>query len=276
MPKIDFISSEPIEEKEKFLPYYLGATPKEAEQTYEHWSWLLGIMASNFHYNSEMSLEDLYAEAITGLARAKRDWDPTRGGCTFQTFVTLKVKNALNEACRRNNSIVSIPHYVRVAHTYITNIKTIYEGYGIPDDFFRKTIITTDQHRDRALADKDSERVSAELKKLKKLVYNTGVTAERMLERAEFVPSDMSYDETMTQGELHKREQQRLAAALAVSKLEDQMSEDELHVARGIMAGHSYGEIGRTHPNKYSIAWVQKTVRKMREKFQQGRNPDAK
>lgn len=268
MSKIDIISSESVDDaEENFLPYYLGDTPEEAEETYSEWSWLLSVLAAGYARYSNLSMEDYFGEAITGLARAKRDWDHTRGGCSFQTFATLKIKNALNEYRRRHNSIVVIPHYVRVANTYITNIKTIMEGYHIPDSFIEQTLLKGDQYRDRPMADADSERVSEELAKLKRLAKNSGVQYEKLVKRSEFIPSDMSYDESMTQEELDKRERQRLAAALVVSKLEDSMTDEELHVARGIMAGQSYGEIGRTHDPKRSIAWVQKKVDEMREKF---------
>ena len=268
MPKIDIISSKPVEEdQESFLPYYLGSTPEEAEETYELFSWLLGVMASAYAKSTDVPMEDYFAEAITGLARAKRDWDPTRGGCQFKTFAILKVKNALNECCRKNSRVVNIPAYVRTAHTYITNIKTLMEGYGIPNKFVQQTLESGDQFRDRAMADVDSDRITTELKKLKRLAKNSGVKYEKLIERGEYVPSEMSYDESLTQEELHKRERRKLAAAMLVSKLEDHMTDEELHVAHGIMAGHSYGEIGRTHSPKRSIAWVQKKVDEMRDKF---------
>jgi len=268
MTKIDIVSSKPVDDKqESFLPYYLGNTPEEAEETYTLFSELINIMAHAYAKNSLLPAEDYFAEAITGLARAKRDWDPTRGGCQFKTFAILKIRNALNESCRKNGSIVTIPYYVRAAHTYITNVKTILEGCNIPDNFVKKTLATGDQHRDRALSDVDSDRVSSELAKLRRLSENSGVPYENLVKRAEFIPSDMSYDESMSQEELHKREQRRLAAALMVSKLEDHMTDEELHVAKGIMAGYSYGEIGRTHNPKRSIAWVMDKVNQMRDKF---------
>lgn len=268
MTRIDIISSEPVDDnQENFLPYYLGSTPEEAEDTYSAWSDLLGLMASGYANNSDTNLEDYFAEAITGLARAKRDWDPTRGGCQFRTFAVLKIKNALNECCRKKGSIVDVPYYVRTAHTYITNVKAIMEGLGIPDSFVRKTLTTGDQHRDRSMSDVDSDRIMSELAKLKRLAKNSKVQYKKLVKRGEFIPSDMSYDESMSQEELHKREQRRLAAALIVSKLEDHMTNEELHVARGIMAGHSYKEIGRTHDPKRSIAWVQNKVDKMGIKF---------
>jgi len=272
MPKIDIVSSESVEKQESFLPYYLGNTPEEAEETYELFSWLLGVMAGAYAKSTDVAMEDYFGEAITGLARAKRDWDPTRGGCQFRTFAIMKVKNALNEYCRKNSSIVKIPHYVRTAHTYITNIKTLMEGHGIRRENIEFVLEGGKMFNVSTVPDADVDRIRAEQDKLNKLAVNSGVSLKNLVERAEFVPSDMSYDESMSQEEMHKREQRRLAAALMVSKLEDHMTEEELHVAQGIMAGHSYAEIGRTHKPKRSIAWVQIIVNDMREKFQRKDN----
>jgi len=270
MTKIDIVSTTPVEaEKEVFLSYYLGNTPEEAEETYETFSGLIGIMASAYSKNTGASLEDFFAEAITGLARAKRDWDPTRGGCKFSTFVILKVKNALNELCRKNSSIVNIPAYVRTAHTYITNIKTILEGYNVHLDSIRYILKSGELPGFVKFNTKDHARMEEELSKLNKLVKNSEVSLENLIDRAEFVPSDMAYDESMTQEELHKRERRKLAAALVVSKLEDHMTEEELHIAQGIKAGKTYAEIGRTHNPKRSIAWVRSKLDEMKIKFKE-------
>ena len=269
MTRIDIVSTTPVDSgQEIFLPYYLGETPEEAEETYSEFSWLMGVMASSYAKNTGTSVEDFFGEAITGLARAKRDWDPTRGGCKFKTFAILKMKNALNESCRKHGSIVTVPYYVRTAHTYITNVKTILEGYGMTPQNVRKyALITGIMPWLHDLPKSEMERVQEELDKLKRLAKNSKVKYKTLIERGEFIPSDMTYDESMSQEELFKREQRRLAAALMVSKLEDHMTYEELHVARGIMAGHSYGEIGRTHDPKRSIAWVLSVVNKMRDKF---------
>jgi len=267
---IDIVSTKPVNEREElFLPYYLGETAKEAEETYNEFSWLLNIMASNYAKNSSIEIEDLFAEAITGLARAKRDWDSTRGGCTFKTYAIRLIKNSLNECYRKHRSIVNIPHYVRTAHTYITNIKTILEGHGAERHDI-EMILEGGAPADMvgvSLPAKDYERLENEINKLRRLIKNSGVSRIDLIRRSEFVPSDMAYDETMTQEDMNNRERQRLAAALLVSKMEDHMTDEELHVARGIMAGHSYAEIGRTYKPKRSIAWVQSKVDEMRDKF---------
>ena len=185
MSKIDIVSTTPVDSgQETFLPYYLGATPKEAEETYNEFSWLLNIMAQAYAKNSSLPAEDYFAEAITGLARAKRDWDPTRGGCKFKTFATLKMKNALNECYRKHGSIVTIPYYVRTAHTYITNVKTILEGYGMTPQNVRKfALITGIMPWLRDLPKSEMERVQEELDKLKRLAKNSKVQYKTLIER---------------------------------------------------------------------------------------------
>lgn len=268
MTKIDIVSTKALgEEQEKFLPYYLGETPEEAAETYELFSNIIKIMANAYAKNTDVLAEDYFAEAITGLARAKRDWDPTRGGCLFRTFAIMKIKNALNECCRKNSSIVNIPSYVRLAHRYILNVKTILEAYNISPEGIDRALKNCRVPSLGITSEVDFERAKKELDKLCTLAKNSGVKIEDLVDRAEYIPSDISYDEGLGQEEMADLDRRRLAAALIVSKLEDSMTKEELHVARGIMEGKTYAEIGRTHTPKRSIAWVQKKLDEMREKF---------
>lgn len=268
MGRIDIVSTKSIRDRiEIFLPYYLGATPEEAEETYRAFSSTIDAMSDSYSRNTDVAKEDYFGDAIAGLARAKRDWDPTRGGCKFRTFAIMKIKNALNECCRKNSSIVNIPYYVRTAHTYITNVKTILEAYDIEPKGIKYTLENCRFPKIQIISKADHERVVEELRKLENLARNSGVILKKLVRRAEFVPSDMSYDESMTQDEMFKREQRRLSAALMVSKLEDYMTKEELHVAQGIMSGRSYAEIGRIHDPKRSVAWVRKKLDEMSDKF---------
>lgn len=267
MGKIDFISSQHVEKEEEFLPYFLGTSPEEAEETYREFSKLLATMASSYEFHTGISKDDYFGEALTGLARAKRDFDPKRGNCKFRTFAVMKIKNALNEYCRRNKTIVTIPSYVRIAHMYITNIKTILEGYGVEEEEIEGILSANKADFDYPMADADRDRVVRELEKLDNLAENSSINYTNLVSRGEFVPSDMAYDETLDQDELINRERQKMAAALIVSDLRDKMTYEEIHVAEGIMAGKSYKEIGKTHDPPRSIGWVQKQLAKMKEKF---------
>ena len=259
MSRIDIVSTTTRDEvSEDFLPFYLGETMEEAEETYSLFSNLLNIIAFSYSKHTGIDPGDLFAAGLEGLARAKRDWDETKGNCSFRSFAVLKIKTSMNECCRKLKSIVSIPEYIRVAHLYITNIKTLLEGYGeAPESIdysLKNSILLT-------------SKLHYEFDKLKKLAKNSGVPYLNLIKNAEHVPTDYYLNEDMSQDELQEAERRRLAAALVVSKLQDKMTASELHVANGIMAGKSYGEIGRTHDPKRSIAWVQKTLENMKEKF---------
>lgn len=252
---------------EEFLPYYLGTTQEEAEETYNLFSNLLNIMSFAYAKHTGIDPGDLFAAALEGLARAKRDWDEDRGNCSFKSYATLRIKTAMNDCCRKFKSIVSIPEYIRVAHTYITNIKTILEGYGESPEVISYVLNHNNTSSIGKIHDKDEGRILSELDKLKRLAKNSGVPYSNLIKNAEYVPTDYYLNDEMSQEELQEAERRRLAAALVVSKLQDKMTESELHVANGIMVGKSYGEIGRTHNPKRSIAWVAKTLDSMKEKF---------
>ena len=117
-------------EKEIFLDYFLGSTPEEAEEVFYEFSDTLNTITKSYHNWSRLDKGDLFGTALVGLARAKRDFDPLRSD-NFKAFVILKVKNALNEYYRRNKTAVSIPSYVRIANSYINNIKFVLESCGI-------------------------------------------------------------------------------------------------------------------------------------------------
>lgn len=266
--KIDIVSTGTFKkEEEEFLDFYLGETQEEAEETYHNFSKLLNIVSYSYSMNTGIEQSELFGAALEGLARAKRDWDHTRGNCTFKSYAMLRIKTAMHECCRKNKSIVSIPEYIRVANIYIRNIKTILEGYNEPPESIERIIRHRDARGVVRIHKVDKARLEAELDKLGRLASNCGVPYLNLIKRAEFVPTDAYFDDTMTQEEMYEAERRRMAAALMVSKLQDKMTPTELHIANGIMAGKSYGEIGRTHDPKRSIAWVQQQIEKMREKF---------
>jgi DNA-directed RNA polymerase specialized sigma subunit len=268
MGRIDVIEEKHHESaKEVFLPYYLGETQEEAEETYHLFSNLLNIIASAYSNLTGIDKGDLFADGLTGLARAKRDWDPDRGDCKFRNWAILKIKTAMNDCCRRNKSIVTIPEYIRVANIYINNIKTILGAYGETEENIRYALRHGTVSHIRSINKLDFERLNSELSKLDTLSKNSKVPHKNLIKRAEYVPTDAYLDDGMTQEEMETAEKRRMVAALVVSKLQDRMTPSELHVANGIMAGKSYEEIGRTHIPPRSIAWVTKQLDSMRNKF---------
>ncbi|MGD9158324.1 MAG: hypothetical protein PVG39_07970 [Desulfobacteraceae bacterium] len=261
MSKISIVSTE-SGKKEEFLQYYLGDTVEEAEETYLEYESLARKIANSYARTTNISPDDFFAEALTGLARAKRDWEPGRSAnYKFKNFAVRKMRDALNAYCRKNNSIVSVPSYVKIASTYIHNIKNVLEKYGI--NLGIEEVIDGDGID----VLEDSDFMKGEIYKLRKLAENSGVSINNIIERAEFIPSSILYEEGITDSELSGREGSRLAAAIIVGKMEDQMTTAELHVARGIMNGESYAEIGKSYEPSRSVSWVQQILYGLRKKF---------
>ena len=266
MGRVDFIDSTPKDDEE-FLPYYLGETQDEAERIYKQFEPFIHLISSSYSANTGVDPGVMFSYAIDGLARAVRDWDPNRGTGKFRTYATFRIRTALNECIRNNNSIVAIPEYIRVAHVYITNIKTILELYEEPQENMSYSLKHQTFENIGKVNKVDQMRLDRELEKLQKLASNQKVPYLNLIERAEFVPVDAYLHDDLSQAEMYEAERRRMAAALMVSKLQDRMTSEELHVANGIIAGKSYGEIGRTHDPKRSIAWVMKKLNEMKEKF---------
>jgi RNA polymerase sigma factor (sigma-70 family) len=269
MGKIDVISSETLPDKEDFLDYYLGESAEEAEEVYREFLPLIRKMAGSYCGATNIPYEDLFAEAITGLARAKRDWDPHRSNGKMKQFAVIKIKSALNDYYRRTGSIVSIPYYVKTANRYINSIKSLLHSY---DEITRGDIkrLIERQEYDLVLAgveQNDKKSVISECNKLLRLSINSEVALPNLFDRAEFIPSSETYDEYITASDADDYERERLANALLVSRLEEKMTNEELFVAKGIMAGKSYREIASSYIPPRSIGWVQNRLKAMREKF---------
>jgi len=266
MANVEVVSSAAVEGDEEFLDFYLGSTQEEAEETYYLFSNILNIISDAYAKNTGVDQEDLFGAALEGLARAKRDWNPSLGKCSFKSYAMFRMKTGMNTACRKK-SVITIPEYIRVAHTYITNIKTILEGYNEEAQDIAYVLRNADSNYIDVIHAVDRERLKLELNKLEKLAKNSGVPYTNLIKRAEYIPTDYYLSDDMSQEELWQAERRRMAAALMVSKLQDKMTDSEIHITNGIMAGKSYGEIGRTHDPKRSIAWVKQQLDKMRERF---------
>jgi hypothetical protein len=213
----------------------------------------------------------LFGTGLTGLARAVRDFDESRGG-KFKTFAMFKIKNALNEHCRKFKAIVTVPSYVRTAHTYITNIKGLLEGNdvdyaGVDEALYAAGAWILEDKYAILMAEGDRDRIESEFKKLKRLAEHSKIPYHILVDRSQYVPSDMSYDETMTQEALYDREKQRIDAALLVSKLTNFMSDDEFSIAEGVMEGKTYAEIGVSMEPKRSASAIRQTLDRMRNKL---------
>ncbi len=266
MANLDIVNKTSIDERDEFLGYYLGDTPEEAEETFEEFSALLNRIAGSHARLTGLSKEDLFGTALTGLAKAKRDFDPSRSD-NFKSFAMFKIKSALNKFYRKNKTIVSIPAYVKIANNYISAIKFVLRECNAKD--VQEMLYNGHLKGGLAITNADVEACRKYFRQLKKLAKNVKVPYQRLVDRSEYVPSEVVFcdDGEVTQ-EWFARERELLAAAILVSKLKDRMTDDELYVAEGIMDGKSYVEIGGSHHPRRSVAWVRLQLDYMKAKFE--------
>jgi len=255
----DVVSHTPVEDGETFLEYFLGDTQEEAESLYHEFEERLNRIATSYAIWSGLDKGDLFGTGITGLARAARDFDPDRGG-KFDVYAMRLIKNAMNEFCRIYKGVITVPVYVRAAHMHIKNIKGLLEGYAVDPYDISEALRTGGLASNIYLANKDWERIDLEFEKLKSVCKNFNIKYHNLIKQAEYIPTEVSFDERMTQEEIHERNNQVIAAALIVSKLKDHMTDVELAIAEGIMEGLTYDEIGKSlEPvlfSKIFLHWV--------------------
>ena len=261
---VDIITKSHVKKKEEvFLDYYLGDTPEEAETIFHDFSKLLNIMSNGYSMWSGIDKEDLFGTALIGLARAKRDFDPARSD-NFKTFAIYKIKNALNDYYRENKTIVNIPSYVKTAHGYINGIKSLLNKYS----FNPADIINSGKVENGLMTTNDEIECNKFIKKLNRLSKNVNIPYQKIINRSEYVPTAISFDdENTSQEEVFIRERQLVDAALFVDKLKDDMTDVELSIAEGIMTNKTYKEIGEAQTPKKSAPWVKQKLDKMKGKF---------
>jgi tRNA nucleotidyltransferase/poly(A) polymerase len=258
--KIDIVSSKHIEEekREEFLKYYLGNTPEEAEENYKSFSQMLNRISASYATTTNLPQEHLFSNALIGLARALRDFDSTRSD-NFKAYAYFRIKSVLNEYCNDNLSIVPIPNYIKLAHTHLNAIKMILGRYNVSPESVQDFLSTGKTNKEIILSVEEEDVVSCRncFKRIADLSRNSGVPHANLIERAEFMPSDVSYeDEYITQEDIFKNESRSMWLALAVSKLKELMTDKELEIAESIMVGKTYEEIGEEQTPKRTAAWV--------------------
>lgn len=235
--KFDIITQTVLKKSEDMPACFLADTPKEAEHIYKQFEKILNHFAYSYSVSTNISKSDLFGEALIGLARAYRDWDPSRSD-SFEIYARFVIRDTLNEFVRSNSAIISVPAYIKKANSNLKKVKSICEEHGV--DWVAFVIdqqIPNDMHMESAL-------------KCSKLVGNIILAADRakvdyvkFVERIELIPEDVEYVEQIPH-EVHKRDSETLEAAIIVEKLKEYMTDQELLICEGIMLDKSFDEIG--------------------------------
>lgn len=252
---------------EEFLPFFLGNTEEEAEQNYKTFSKTLNKMARAYSRCSGLEEEDLFGASLTGLARALRDYDETRTD-NFFVYAHYRIRSVLNEYCFRNKSVVAVPAYVAFAHGHLNKIRNILIKYPGGDESFKSVLFDEDLLDGMKIPTKERSLCKEALLHLRTLSKNSGVSYNDLVERAEYVPLNVSFEESyMTTEDFEERDIKQIQTTALISTIRDKMTPKERSIADGILMGKTYDEIGAEQNPPRSAAWVRKQLNNVKQRI---------
>lgn len=225
--KYIILSKKRIKTHEKFLPYFLGNDEEEAHKVYNAFSKLLDTISGNYSMSTGLERLDIFEEALVGLARAVRDFDPRRSS-DFKTYAIYRIKDAIRKYVRKFKSVISAPAYLESAKRHLNNIK----GGCTESALF-----------------------------LENAAQRAGLTIEELIERTEMLPSEVELDDNVEDTST----EEAVYAALLIQKLKEHMEDDELLICDMIVEGRTYEEIGNVFDK--GPTWVVYKLGKLRERL---------
>lgn len=256
--KYDIISQTVVTKTEDMPKFFLADTPKEAEHIYAQFEGIINKLAYSYSKKTNIDRSDLFGEALIGLARAYRDWDPNRSN-NFKTFAIFIIKDTLNEYVRNNISLVSIPSYVKKANNNLTELIHICNNYDI--DW--KSIVIDLEKIPEYFKNDDIDRCNFLLSNLINAAERAKTPFNDFIHRIEVLPSNNLVTEQMDSTDCD-RNSEKMEAVIVVEQLKKHMDEVELCICEGIMAGKSFDEIGSGLGK--SKAWISNKIKSLREK----------
>lgn len=240
---------------EKFLKHMLGNTVEEAEETFKEFSKVLNDLARSYSMKSGLERADLFGEGIVGLARAKRDFDPERSK-NFKTFAIYKIKDAMHNHIRSSSRPTSIPAYIWRLNRWISEARVLLEGAGMTPSMADSVLCGQSM-----FAENVGERCEELLRFINDEAERQGVNQEKLVRRAESLPSKEGVEETSDNSGI-----QELEDKIAVEDLRKRMNKTESLIADGIMEGKTHKEIAESLG--YTTPWVTQQLKKMRKKLE--------
>jgi len=254
-PKYDVVQI--TKTKEGFPTFFLADNQAEAEEIYLTFSSTLNYWAYNYALATGLNKGDLFSEALIGLAKAKRDFDPDRSS-NFRNFAIQKIKDELNRHVRKFHTIVSVPAYIKNANRNVYKLIDLLLSNGASNDTINTILTGGKTEVPEHIADECDRLITY----LEKAAIRAKVTFVELVDRSGSLPSSLCYEDEV---EVDSDTEEQMYAALVVESLKKYMTDIELEIAESIMEGKTYKEIGEEHNR--SDAWVAGKLKKMRERL---------
>jgi len=263
--KYNIIKESSVESYEEFPKYFLADSLEEAENLYEDNYTLLNNISYTYSSFSNISKDDLFGEALIGLARANRDYDSKRKGAKFKTFAIYKIKTVLNEYVRKNSSVVATPAYVKHASRHYELLKSIFKSCD--NDLLEHCL----EAGKLDICDNNlgllKPKVDEAFRKLKGAAKRAHISMEELVERIKFMPTEITYDEYLSPDELLHNEEDRLNMVLFVENLKVYLTDIEKEIVECIMDGMPYNKIAKKFNRP--TTWICQKLRDMKKKLEE-------
>ncbi|RKX65961.1 MAG: hypothetical protein DRP42_04040, partial [Tenericutes bacterium] len=221
-------------------------------------------------YSAVTGLEksDLFGEALIGLGRAKKNFDPTRG-CGFRTYAVRCIHGVLENYVRIYITTIVIPSYLTKASRQLNIFRALMLANEIDSSVADNALITGDMSEVDINIDAEDRCVVA-MSNFHSAAERAGVGVDELVLRIALLPTHVNYDNTYDVCDVFVDEETQLNAAIAVEEMREHMTPAQRFVADGVMAGKTEKEIAESHDPPRSRSWVAKVLRGLREKFDDG------
>lgn len=260
--KYDIIKESPVESYEEFPKYFLADTLEDAENIYKEYYSLLNNISYTYSSYCNIHKDDLFGEALVGLARANRDYSDGRGA-KFKTLAVYKIKTVLNEYVRKNSGTVAVPAYIKHASRHVELLKSIFKACdnGSLDQCFESGMLDINNESLGGLKLKADEA----FRKLKGAAKRAKISVEELVRRVEFMPTEIAYDEYLSSEDLLNNDEDKLNMILFIENLKFHLTDIEKEIVECIMDGIPYNKIAKKFDR--TTPWIRQKLDIIREKL---------
>lgn len=250
----------PVKLKEKpFKPYFLGDSKEEAEKVYKSFFTDLTMLSRKAAFLSGMNREDLFQEAVIGLARAKRDFEKDRSE-NFRIFAIYKIKDAIREHISSQQRDVRVPQYLLDATSLIRQLtEKMKKGVTLPEYLPLSEIWRmSSDFKSEASLEEDVKKIRISLINLSD---RTHTSVPELLERLDLTPTmlvDISEIDKKTLIDPEMEIINSLSSDLAIYKLKKLLSQDDFDLLYlRFVEGYTFRELA----DKFNISEVSLSVK---------------
>ena len=242
---------------ESFPKHLLADTLEDATAVFQKFSKTINDLARSYAAMSGLSRADLFGEAVIGLARARRDFDPKRSK-NFKTFAIFKMKDTLNNYVRNFSNLITVPAYLKRINKWVNMLEDVLKAATLPTEEIEE-ILNGEKHV--SLVGELHSRYLELSTYLSKEAARLNTTQSDLVKRARILPQESSGDVEM----LPEDEEEKIQTRIMVEKLRGHLNKTELRIADMIMEGKTYEEIGREFG--HTRPWVSQQLVKIKERL---------